>query len=208
MNDQTRVGSSALNRTEGDSFNLEEPRDSRHNLEDHILYLHATEFIASPSYEQLSQAISKINSSVPPDFSLEAYNAEWNARVQWATLQARRFPELQGRLIDQVLRKILGVPSGKHGQIKIIQRLVFQRKDAVLVAATGYGKSAILFTVAVMMGKTAIIITPLNALGKDQAKKIEINIPGSNPLFIEAETRQRVSFTCAFTVTPSTLFIY
>lgn len=81
----------------------------------------------------------------------------------------------------------------RNGQIESIYRLVYKKKDCVLVAATGYGKSIVLFACARLTNKLTIQIVPLTKLGQSQLADITNNIPEANPTFIDAETPLRVS---------------
>ncbi|KAK0728026.1 hypothetical protein B0T26DRAFT_639104, partial [Lasiosphaeria miniovina] len=73
-----------------------------------------------------------------------------------------------------------------------VQRLVYQHDDTVLVAATGYGKSAVLYTVSALTEKITIQIVPLTKLGENQRDDITRNVPNSKPVWIDADTHLKV----------------
>ena len=51
------------------------------------------------------------------------------------------FDEIDARINDTIC-KMTGALRARDGQIRTVRRLWFEKKDTVLVAATGYGKSA------------------------------------------------------------------
>lgn len=78
--------------------------------------------------------------------------------------------ETQKVFIASVIRALTGAPEPTEGQIESVRRLVYLKQDTVLVAATGYGKSAVLQAVA------------------------EKEVPGSTPIFIDSDTYLKVSW--------------
>ncbi|KAI1818929.1 P-loop containing nucleoside triphosphate hydrolase protein [Xylaria intraflava] len=61
--------------------------------------------------------------------------------------------------------------------------------DTVLVAATGYGKSAVLYAFAAITGTITIQIVPLTQLGLAQLEDITRDVTGSSPVFVDADTQ-------------------
>ena len=88
--------------------------------------------------------------------------------------------EAQTESVRDQVRDLFGFcPKAK--QIEAIRHLIFDEKDLILIAATGYGKSLI-FQAAPLMKKAGsnqiqicLIIMPLNQLQEDQAEKVGIN---------------------------------
>jgi hypothetical protein len=74
-------------------------------------------------------------------------------------------------------------------QVKSLRRLVFGRGDTLLIAMTGFGKSAILHTFAVMTGRQTIQIIPLNKLGDEQRDAIA-KIPGTSPVLLRSDSKK------------------
>ncbi|KAK3360955.1 hypothetical protein B0T24DRAFT_653029 [Lasiosphaeria ovina] len=60
-----------------------------------------------------------------------------------------------------------------------MQRLVYQQGDTILITVTGYGKSAVLYT----------IFTLTEKITRDDITK---NVPNSNPVWIDADTHLKV----------------
>jgi superfamily II DNA helicase RecQ len=91
-----------------------------------------------------------------------------------------------------------GRASGKTAQIEAVKSLVYHRKDTVLVAATGFGKSAVLYAVGALSEKKITIqIVPLSKLGQNQCEDIKKNVPGSTPVFVDGDTPVTVGITLA-----------
>jgi len=68
--------------------------------------------------------------------------------------------------IRRVIFDITGGREAKKGQVDAIESLLYDHKDTILVAATGYGKSMILYAFAALSRKITIIVVPLTKLGK------------------------------------------
>jgi superfamily II DNA helicase RecQ len=70
-------------------------------------------------------------------------------------------------------------------QVKAIHHILFERKDCILTARTGLGKSRPLQAVSIMLPDTiTLIIVPLDKIGEEQAAKLERvnqNIAQLNP---------------------------
>jgi superfamily II DNA helicase RecQ len=59
-------------------------------------------------------------------------------------------------------------------QVKAIHHVLFERKDCILTARTGLGKSRPLQAVSIMLPDTiTLIIIPLDKIGREQAAKLE-----------------------------------
>ncbi|KAK4203866.1 hypothetical protein QBC40DRAFT_166114 [Triangularia verruculosa] len=97
------------------------------------------------------------------------------------------------RIVD-VLKEITGASKPRDGQIEAVKRLVVERKDTVLIAATGYGKSAVLFAFSALVDKITIQIVPLVKLGESQRDEIARKLPKSNPIWIDADTHRTVCY--------------
>jgi superfamily II DNA or RNA helicase len=95
--------------------------------------------------------------------------------------------------INGVVCKITGQPAARRAQITALRRLVYERRDTILIAATGFGKSAVLFAFWLLTKKITILIVPLTKLGENQRDDIAKNVEGSNPVWIDADTHLKVS---------------
>ena len=64
--------------------------------------------------------------------------------------------------------------DGRSGQIEAVRHLVFDKKDLILIAKTGYGKSLIFQTVPLIRNPPGIslIIMPLTLLQEAQAERL------------------------------------
>jgi superfamily II DNA helicase RecQ len=94
-----------------------------------------------------------------------------------------------------IRRVIFDITSGREamkGQVDAIESLLYDHKDTILVAATGYGKSMILYAFAALSRKITIIVVPLTKLGKNQRDDIEDKVANSKPVWIDAETPLQV----------------
>ncbi|KAI1818988.1 P-loop containing nucleoside triphosphate hydrolase protein, partial [Xylaria intraflava] len=69
----------------------------------------------------------------------------------------------------------------RAGQVAAVERLAYRNADTVLVAATGYGKSAVLYAFAAITGRITIQIVPLTQLGQAQLEDIARDVAGSSP---------------------------
>ena len=97
--------------------------------------------------------------------------------------------------INDAIVAITGAPRARPGQLKAVERLVFDKKDTILVAATGYGKSAVLYAVAALTKKITVQIVPLTTLGENQREDIAKNVPESSPVWIDADTMLKVDWS-------------
>src|ERR1700748_548102 len=73
-------------------------------------------------------------------------------------------------------------------QVDVLVRLVFGKKDVLLVVKTGSGKSLIFQGGTLLSGKTAIVIVPLNGLG-DQIYEDILCIPAAKPIVLNSESK-------------------
>ena len=112
---------------------------------------------------------------------------DW-ARVQCIIQKARRSPEsVQITLLDHVIHKLYPY-TGKPGQLKGLHRLIFERKDLLLIAKTSYGKSMLFQAPAVIQDSgIALLILPLNAIGEEQLAKIKL-MPSAKPVLLNHAT--------------------
>jgi len=74
----------------------------------------------------------------------------------------------------------------RNGQIYALYNLCVNKKDTILIAKTGYGKSIIFQLASLLVGGVVLIISPLKALSDDQ--KINLNgVQGAKPLVIDGD---------------------
>ncbi|KAF1817317.1 P-loop containing nucleoside triphosphate hydrolase protein, partial [Eremomyces bilateralis CBS 781.70] len=92
---------------------------------------------------------------------------------------------------DQILVVKEGIQSffefeAKDDQARCIAHLLFKQRDLILTAKTSFGKSLIHQALPCLSrGSVVIVIVPLDALGKEQEKKIS-SIPRTRPIFLNA----------------------
>src|SRR3981081_1560399 len=55
--------------------------------------------------------------------------------------------------INETICAITSAPEARYGQIQAVKSLVYHQKDTILVAATGYGKGAVLYAVGALTNK-------------------------------------------------------
>jgi hypothetical protein len=67
--------------------------------------------------------------------------------------------------IGRMVCEITGRSPARPCQVSSVASLVRDGQDTILVAATGYGKSAVLYTFATMTKKITLQIVPLTKLG-------------------------------------------
>ena len=68
------------------------------------------------------------------------------------------------------LANLLGF-SPRDGQIEAVRRLAVDQQDLILIAPTGWGKSAVFQAVPALRGGTCLMIMPLNLLEEDQVSR-------------------------------------
>ncbi|KAK0709381.1 hypothetical protein B0T26DRAFT_785427 [Lasiosphaeria miniovina] len=94
----------------------------------------------------------------------------------------------QKKRINDVICEITGAREAHQGQIDAVHRLVHQRNDTVLVAATGYGKSAVLYAFSAITKLTTVQIVPFTKLGENQRDDIARAVPSSKSVWIGSIT--------------------
>lgn len=78
----------------------------------------------------------------------------------------------------QVLKKFFGYSKFRPMQWKILRSVMIEKRDNLVIMATGYGKSLCYQFPSVMSGKTTIVVSPLISLMQDQVFGLEAaNIP-------------------------------
>ncbi|KAK3364812.1 hypothetical protein B0T24DRAFT_598148 [Lasiosphaeria ovina] len=90
--------------------------------------------------------------------------------------------------INHVICGITGAREARKGQIDAVYRLVNEQRDTVLVAATGYGKSAVLYAFSALTNLITVQIVPLTKLGENQRSDIARGVPNSKPVWIDSDT--------------------
>jgi len=92
----------------------------------------------------------------------------------------------QGKAIDAAI-SILYPYSAKPGQREALHHLLYRRKDLILIAGTGFGKSMILQAVSVLLQKSVtIVILPLDQIDNEQPDYIRKI--GGIPCFLNRDT--------------------
>ena len=122
---------------------------------------------------------------------------------------------------SQYLKQVFG-HTPRPEQLKAIQTLVIDRKDLILIAKTGFGKSLVFNSVPFIQGGVALIIMPLNAIEEGQtaallqikghAKCSPVILNGdSNTLELRADIQRGCyshgSYSCAYICLPSILIV-
>ena len=80
--------------------------------------------------------------------------------------------EEQLSAIDRAI-KLLYPYSGRPGQIKVLRRVMYGKRDLFLAAKTSWGKSMIMQAILLLIQVSiAIIVLPLNVIGEEQLLKI------------------------------------
>ena len=75
----------------------------------------------------------------------------------------------------------------KSGQREALHHLIYQRKDLILIAGTGFSKSMVLQAVSVLLpGSITIVILPLDQIGNEQSNCIQQI--GGVPCFLNRKT--------------------
>jgi len=69
------------------------------------------------------------------------------------------------------IERVVGF-SPRAGQIQAIRKLVIDRKDLILVAPTGWGKSVVFQATPALAAGICLMIMPLTLLGEDQVSSI------------------------------------
>jgi len=100
------------------------------------------------------------------------------------------------KAVQGLLTRLLNDRAGTVGreipprrlQVLVLIRLLFIRRDVMLVAQTGFGKSLVFQAIGILTSQVIIIVVPLLGLC-DQVRDDIADIPGSNPIVISSETR-------------------
>lgn len=92
----------------------------------------------------------------------------------------------QNHAIDKAIQLIYPyIP--RDGQREALHRLIYRRRDLILIAKTSFGKSMLLQAVSVLLDKTiTVVILPLKQIGIEQTAYIRAI--GGRPCFISSET--------------------
>ncbi|EAQ90766.1 hypothetical protein CHGG_02701 [Chaetomium globosum CBS 148.51] len=91
--------------------------------------------------------------------------------------------------VPATLRTLAGGHEPRRGQIEAVKSLAIYQQDTILVAATGYGKSAVLFAFsAIKPDRITVQIVPLVTLGESQRQGIATKLPESRPIWVDADT--------------------
>lgn len=90
--------------------------------------------------------------------------------------------------VVETLSVITGAQRPRIGQVDAVKRLVYDGTDTVLIAATGYGKSAVIYAFSALTSKITVQIVPLTKLGENQYKEIAKKVPNSKPVWIDGDT--------------------
>ena len=72
--------------------------------------------------------------------------------------------------LASTLANLLNFPP-RDGQVEAIRRLAVDQKDLILIAPTGWGKSAIFQAIPALRGGICLMIMPLNLLEEDQVSQ-------------------------------------
>ncbi|KAL1976778.1 hypothetical protein VTN31DRAFT_3060 [Thermomyces dupontii] len=98
----------------------------------------------------------------------------------------RRDQHAQMVAIDEAISTLYGY-SPKPSQREALHHLIYLRKDLVLIAGTGFGKSMMFQAVSVLLRKSVtIVLLPLNQIGIEQSDYIRRI--GGNPCFLNSDT--------------------
>ena len=85
--------------------------------------------------------------------------------------------------------KVIHSKSPKAGQLLAIDTLFNEKKDVILIAKTGYGKSMVFHSVSALKSDTmTLMVMPLLALEEDQKLAIKNMQGNSNPCILNGET--------------------
>ena len=69
--------------------------------------------------------------------------------------------------LNSTLADLLQFPL-RNGQIEAIRSLAIDQQDLILIAPTGWGKSAVFQAIPALRGGVCLMIMPLNLLEEDQ----------------------------------------
>lgn len=126
----------------------------------------------------LCKALLLVNMSIYPEVNLLD---DQRALVQISPTKA-------ANAIESITR----YSPAREGQIKAVVALS-KGRDVMLVAATGYGKSAPQYAFAALQGKITICFVPLIKLGKEQVEDIMKNVRDARPVWVDSDSHVQVS---------------
>ena len=89
--------------------------------------------------------------------------------------------------LPAAIANILKFPP-RDGQIEAIRTLAVDQLDLILIAPTGWGKSAVFQAIQPLRGGVCLMVMPLNLLEEGQEPPAEANV------LTKSETPQRNSF--------------
>ena len=96
----------------------------------------------------------------------------------------------QTALIRHRVNELFGFEP-KNKQVEAIRHLLYDKRDLILIAKTGFGKSIIFQALIEEESKQAsLIIMPLNLVQEEQAEKLK-TIPGAKPFILNGDTNTR-----------------
>ena len=81
----------------------------------------------------------------------------------WMKLFAQSPKTIDGNTLPSVIQELIGF-SPREDQIAAIRTLAIERKDLILIAPTGWGKSLIFQAIPAIVGGICIIIMLLSLL--------------------------------------------
>ena len=98
----------------------------------------------------------------------------------------------QTALIRHRVNELFGFEP-KNKQVEAIRHLLYDKRDLILIAKTGFGKSIIFQALPLIeeeLKQASLIIMPLNLLQEEQAEKLK-TIPGAKPFILNGDTNTR-----------------
>jgi superfamily II DNA helicase RecQ len=88
--------------------------------------------------------------------------------------------------VSEQLRRIFGFEPSQD-QLRAISWLIFEKRDLILIARTGFGKSLVFQAVALLRGGVTLIITPLLAIEEEQVADLK-KLGGFTPVALNGLT--------------------
>jgi superfamily II DNA helicase RecQ len=79
--------------------------------------------------------------------------------------------ELCDAELGSEIERVVGF-SPRAGQIQAIRKLVIDRKDLILVAPTGWGKSVVFQAIPALAAGICLMVMPLTLLEEDQVSSM------------------------------------
>jgi superfamily II DNA helicase RecQ len=95
-------------------------------------------------------------------------------------------------LIERRVKQLFQADA-KKGQVEALYHLLYDKKDLILIASTGFGKSTIFQSAPLMqdgLRQTALIIMPLKAIEQEQCKSLK-NVACAAPFVLDMDTNKR-----------------